>query len=140
MPIGHYNEGMSQSPLPRQLFENVGIGVDVADIGRFTKLNRRTDRHFLNRLFTRQELRYCFSRATAAPHLAARFAAKEAAIKALAMLNVRVSDWRELEVKRQKSGAPQLILPKQLGVGARISISHDQNIAIAVVIIFRHAV
>jgi holo-[acyl-carrier protein] synthase len=139
---GRYNEKMSRprSPRPSEPSQNVGIGVDIIDIARFKKMNRRSDGSFFNRFFTKGELRYCFSKTAPAAHLAARFAAKEATVKALAPFNICVRDWRMIEVSRQKSGAPELILPPHLGVSAQVSLSHARNTAVAVVIIFRHLV
>jgi len=61
--------------------ENIGIGVDIEDVNRFTKLGG--NKAFLKKVFTQNELDYCFSKKVAAPHLAVRYAGKEAVVKAL---------------------------------------------------------
>ena len=61
----------------------VGIGVDIAALDRIKGLLERHADRFLNRIFTEAEKAYCFGYKDPVPHLAARFAAKEAAYKAL---------------------------------------------------------
>ena len=60
---------------------NFAIGVDIESISRFKNLKRDKSRHFLEKIFTQNELNYCFSKKVPSPHLAVRFAAKEAAEK-----------------------------------------------------------
>jgi len=87
-----------------------GIGIDLVQIPRMRRVVERWQDRFLERVFTEEELAYCRSRKDPIPHLAARFAAKEAGLKALGTglrLGVR---WRELEVRRERGEAPVLIL------------------------------
>lgn len=87
-----------------------GIGIDLVQIPRMRRVVERWQDRFLQRVFTEEELAYCRSRKDPIPHLAARFAAKEAGLKALGTglrLGVR---WRELEVRRERGEAPVLIL------------------------------
>ena len=87
-----------------------GIGIDVVRISRMREVIERWEDRFLQRIFTAQEIAYCRSRRDPVPHFAARFAAKEAGLKALGTglrLGVR---WRELEVRRERGEAPVLIL------------------------------
>ncbi len=87
-----------------------GIGIDLVQIPRMRRVVERWQDRFLQRVFTEEELAYCRSRKDPIPHLAARFAAKEAGLKALGTglrLGVR---WRELEVRRERGQAPVLVL------------------------------
>ena len=108
----------------------VVIGTDIMQISRMGRaLKRRPG--LRERLFTPEERRYCETRANAAQHYAARFAAKEAVAKALG----RSLAWREVEILRD-SGAPHPILhgrAKAIAAGGRlqISLSHSGDYAIA---------
>src|SRR5437879_13416304 len=85
-----------------------GIGVDLVNIPRMRDVIDRWQDRFLQRVFTEQEIAYCRARRDPVPHFAARFAAKEAALKALGTgLRLGVS-WRELEVGREGAHAPPL--------------------------------
>lgn len=112
----------------------VGIGVDIVDINRFD-LDRTRDAHFLKRIFSAPELKYCFGRPDAAPHLAVRFATKEATVKALASLGLKVDDWTKLEIERAGSGLPRLKLSKYPTLTTQVSLSHNRTTAIAFVVI-----
>src|SRR2546425_12535355 len=83
-----------------------GIGVDLVNIPRMRDVIDRWQDRFLQRVFTDQEIAYCRARRDPVPHFAARFAAKEAALKALGTglrLGIR---WRELEVRRGRGAGP----------------------------------
>ena len=87
-----------------------GIGIDLVQIPRIRRVVERWQDRFLERVFTEEELAYCRARRDPVPHLAARFAAKEAGLKALGTglrLGVR---WRELEVRRERGQPPVLVL------------------------------
>src|SRR6059058_3337064 len=87
-----------------------GIGVDLVNIPRMRDVIDRWRDRFLSRVFTEDEIAYCRARKDPVPHFAARFAAKEAGLKALGTgLRLGIS-WRELEVKRERGGPPMLIL------------------------------
>ena len=117
----------------------LGIGADLVRIPRLRVVVERWQERFLTRVFTEQELAYCRSRRDPVPHLAARFAAKEAALKALGTglrLGVR---WRELEVRRERGQAPTLVLSgrsREIGLarGGRrmlVTLTHDGDYALA---------
>src|SRR2546425_297014 len=83
-----------------------GIGVDLVNIPRMRDVIDRWRDRFLQRVFTEAEIAYCRARRDPVPHFAARFAAKEAGLKALGTgLRLGVS-WRELEVRRERGQAP----------------------------------
>lgn len=116
-----------------------GIGIDLVQIPRMRRVVERWQERFLERVFTAHELAYCRSRRDPIPHLAARFAAKEAGLKALGTgLRLGVS-WRELEVRRERGQAPTLLLwgrSRALGEarGGRrmlLTLTHDGDYACA---------
>ena len=80
----------------------VGIGVDVAELTRIGKARRRFGAHYLSKVFTDAELFYCMNKTYPDPHLAARFAAKEAFRKALG--SVQGMSWRDVEVEHTRHG------------------------------------
>ena len=81
-------------------------GIDIIEISRVRGVLERYGQRFLNRIFTPAEIAYCRERA---PNLAARFAAKEATMKALGT-GVRGVGWKDIEVVRHESGAPSIEL------------------------------
>jgi holo-[acyl-carrier protein] synthase len=117
-----------------------GIGIDLVPIARMRQVMERWQERFVSRVFTPEEIAYCRSRKDPAPHFAARFAAKEAGLKALGTgLRLGVS-WRELEVRRERGGPPVLVLRGRSREIARqrqgadrmlLALSHDGDYAIA---------
>jgi holo-[acyl-carrier protein] synthase len=113
---------------------DIGIGVDVESVERFAKLDRERDKGFFNKIYTDDELDYCFSKTPAAPRLAARYAAKEAVVKALGNLGITAPSYQEIEIARAESGAPVVRLG-QPGLAAKVSLSHTEDTAIAFAIV-----
>jgi holo-[acyl-carrier protein] synthase len=116
-----------------------GVGVDLVKIPRMRAVIARWDERFLRRVFTEQEIAYCRARRDPVPHFAARFAAKEAGMKALGTgLRLGVK-WRELEVRRERGQAPTLELhgrSRELGLarGGRrmlLALTHEGDYALA---------
>lgn len=116
-----------------------GIGVDLVQIPRMREVVARWDERFLHRVFTEAELAYCRGRRDPIQHLAARFAAKEAGLKALGIgLSMGVR-WRELEVRRERAGPPRMVLSGRCRAvcearGGRrmlLSLTHDGDYACA---------
>ncbi|MHB9091166.1 MAG: holo-ACP synthase, partial [Chloroflexota bacterium] len=111
------------------------VGVDIIEIERVGRLVARHGEHFLNRVYTPEEVGYCRGRL---PALAARFAAKEAVFKALGT-GVRGVGWREVEVLSDRQGKPHVALhgraqarSKELGLTHfAISLSHSRGYAVA---------
>jgi holo-[acyl-carrier protein] synthase len=118
----------------------IGVGVDVVDIERFRRVLARTP-SMRERLFTDDELNYVKPRLDPVPSLAARFAAREAVMKALG-LGLGAFAFHDVSVRVAPSGAPSLIvtgtaedLAVERDVGAfHLSLSHDGPVAIAVVV------
>jgi holo-[acyl-carrier protein] synthase len=116
-----------------------GIGVDMVNIPRMREVIDRWQERFLHRVFTEEEIAYCRARRDPVPHFAARFAAKEAGLKALGTgLRLGVS-WRELEVRRERGQAPVLLLSgrsQEIGRsrgGSRmlLALTHEGEYALA---------
>jgi len=119
----------------------LGVGVDIEGIARFRSPELSADKVLLNNIFTSRELDYCQSYTDPAPHLAARFAAKEAIVKALSAAGFTVSELSGIEILINKSGIPQAIIDKQSvnGIQVHISLSHNQQNAIAFAIVTKQA-
>jgi len=121
----------------------VGLGVDVARIGRFRQLLEAEKGAVLERIFTAGERQYALAKKDPAPHLAARFAAKEAYLKALGLGLRQGMAWQEIEVVRGELGQPSLQLSgraaeifRERGLtGVHLSYSHDGDYAFATVIL-----
>jgi holo-[acyl-carrier protein] synthase len=123
----------------------ISIGIDIIEVARVREVMSRTPR-FIERVYTQSERAYCDSRgAVAAMHFAARFAAKEAALKALQTGWTGGIAWQDIEVSSRDSGAPHLIFHGRVlelyeesgATAAHLSISHTTEHAIAQVILER---
>jgi holo-[acyl-carrier protein] synthase len=120
----------------------IGLGFDATDIPRVAEIYERYGERFLHRVFTEGEIAYCTRRRNPVPHLAGRFAAKEAAMKALGTGHSRGVLWRDIEVFRH-GGPPQLRLhggaarrAEQMGVQrSLLTITHSDALAMAQVIL-----
>lgn len=124
----------------------VGIGIDIIEVARIREVLQRTPR-FRDRVFTSSERAYCDGRgAVAAQHYAARFAAKEATLKALQTGWRGGIGWQDVEIASRDSGAPYLILNGLVlelfnssgATAAHLSMSHTSEHALAEVILERH--
>jgi holo-[acyl-carrier protein] synthase len=85
-----------------------GIGFDLVQVSRIKDALRRWGERFQNKVFTPGEIRYCLEKKNPAPHFAARFAAKEAFVKALGIGIRRGVHWKDVEVQRGPLGRPVL--------------------------------
>jgi holo-[acyl-carrier protein] synthase len=120
----------------------VGTGVDIIETARFEKALRKHGEHFSKRVCTPAEIAYCEKFKNLAERLAARFAAKEAAFKALGTGWSEGVRWVDVEITHSASGKPELILrgraeeiARRLGVTrTAVSISHSDRYVIAQVI------
>jgi holo-[acyl-carrier protein] synthase len=121
----------------------VGTGIDIAEVPRIGKAIERFQGRFLERIYTAGEMRYCDSKANRVERYAARFAAKEAAMKALGTGWNHGVRWRDCEVVRMPGGRPSIVFhgkaaefAARLGVkNSALSISHTVDQAIAQVIL-----
>jgi holo-[acyl-carrier protein] synthase len=121
----------------------VGTGIDIAEVPRIRQSIERFGQRFLERVFTAGEIRYCDSKANRVERYAARFAAKEAAMKALGTGWNHGVRWRDCEVLRQPGGRPTMAFHGKAGefaqrLGAKniaLSLAHTAEQAIAQVIL-----
>jgi holo-[acyl-carrier protein] synthase len=121
----------------------VGTGVDIAEVPRIRQSIARFGDRFLHRIYTAGEIRYCDSKVNRAERYAARFAAKEAAMKALGTGWSHGVRWQDCEVTRLPGGRPTMTfhgkageIAERLGVKhAALSLSHTAEQAIAQVIL-----
>ena len=120
----------------------IGIGLDATEIDRIRQTIERFGDRFLQRVFAPGEIAYANRRRNPAPHFAARFAAKEAAMKALGTGHSRGVLWRDIEVVRL-AGPPQLRFHggaarrfQAIGAtGALLSMTHSDTLALAQVVL-----
>ena len=120
----------------------IGLGIDATDIDRIAQTIERYGDRFVERIFTEGEVAYCRQRRVPAIHFAGRFAAKEAAMKALGTGHSQGVLWRDVEVVR-RGGPPLLRLHGGAGrhfakLGGRtslLSITHSESLAVAEVLI-----
>jgi holo-[acyl-carrier protein] synthase len=121
----------------------VGIGVDLVKISRVQEMADRWGARFLNRVFTPGEQAYCFRHKFPHIHLSARFAVKEAILKALGIglrMGIR---WQEIETINTPAGKPDVKMwgrTRQIADGQKVSqvfasIAHDDDYSIAQVIL-----
>jgi holo-[acyl-carrier protein] synthase len=121
----------------------VGTGIDIAEVPRMAQAIARFGQRFLARVFTEGEIRYCDSKANRIERYAARFAAKEAGMKALGTGWSHGVRWRDIEVLRQPGGRPTLAFHGRAGefasrlgvVNVALSLTHTADEAMAQVIL-----
>ncbi|MBE9502925.1 MAG: holo-ACP synthase [Proteobacteria bacterium] len=121
----------------------VGIGIDIVEIGRIRQANERWGDNFTSRILSPPELAALKGKRDIHPHISARFAAKEAFLKALGTGLARGISWHDMEVKREKGHRPFFSISGQahkimteMGVKKiHLSMSHERQYAIAQVIL-----
>jgi holo-[acyl-carrier protein] synthase len=122
--------------------ENFGIGADIEGIDRFRELNLVDNKSFLDRVFTKKELDYCFSKQEPAPHLAVRYTGKEAIIKALSSIGKENLSHKEIEILNNEKGLPLVRLNdrdfNRLQISLSLSHCEDKAIAFAAVKEIKH--
>ncbi|HMK42610.1 MAG TPA: holo-ACP synthase [Dissulfurispiraceae bacterium] len=123
----------------------VGIGTDIVEIQRITDAVTRWGSHFLSRVYTDAEQAYCMTKHSPYQSLAARFAAKEATIKALSPLRAEggsVPALTDIEVLNDSTGRPHIRLYGPVRRILRnhtlhLSIAHEKHYAVASVVLAR---
>ncbi len=121
----------------------LGTGIDLAEVDRIREAVEKYGRRFLERVFTPGEIAYVEAKANRHERYAARFAAKEAGMKAIGTGWRRGVRWQDFEVRNQRSGRPELILhgeaaevAQRLGVGRiHLSLTHTASVAQAFVVL-----
>ncbi len=122
----------------------IGTGLDATEIHRIAETIERFGDRFVRRIFTEGEIAYCRRKRDAASSFAARFAAKEAAMKALGTGHSRGVYWTGIEVVR-RGGPPQLRFhggaaarfDAMGATGSLLTLTHSQELAIAHVLLVR---
>lgn len=125
----------------------LGMGVDIIEIHRMKDAVKRWGETFLTKIFTAREIEYSAARRFSYQHYAARFAAKEAVVKAFGQPGKHPIRWTDIEVLNDKEGKPTiqfhndaLRLKKKRRVSdVIVSMSHSDNYAIANVILTKRA-
>lgn len=121
----------------------VGTGIDIVEVARVAALIERFGERFLRRIFTAAEVRYCQDKKNSVERFAARFAAKEAALKALGTgLRLGIT-WHDVEIRHEPGGRPIIVFSGKAAVLARkagaasssVSITHTTETALAQVIL-----
>ncbi|MEO7993111.1 MAG: holo-ACP synthase [bacterium] len=123
----------------------VGLGIDVVEVKRIQRILKTFRGRFKERVFTAEEIAYCQSQGRPSLAFAARWAAKEACLKALGTGWTAGIGFKEIAVGHLESGAPTLILTgvaaeKLVALGhpiAHVSLTHTRTTAAAVVVLDR---
>ncbi len=116
----------------------IGLGLDATEIHRVAGILERYGDRFLHRIFTQHEIEYCRRHRDPVPSLAARFAAKEAAMKALGTGFAQGVGWRDIEVVRHHGpptlrfhGGAAARLAAIGAEGALLTLTHSESLALA---------
>jgi holo-[acyl-carrier protein] synthase len=118
----------------------LGVGTDIVEIERMRQAVNRWGEKFLRRIFSEREISYCYSKHDPYLHLSARFAAKEATVKALSGASIdRHLHVGDVEVMNETSGKPYIVLDGEIkeAIGMlilHVTLSHERNYALATVI------
>ncbi len=121
----------------------LGVGIDLIEVARIRASFQKFGERFLQRILRPEEIAYCLLHKNPAPHLAARFAAKEAISKAFGTGIGAELGWQDMEIVRKESGEPAVrlhakglrLLQERRGSKVHISLSHTEQHATAVAIL-----
>ena len=111
----------------------IGIGVDIANVNRFRNLNNKEK--FIEKIFTKREIGFCQSKVNAAERFAARFAGKEAVIKAFTPHNRKLY-LKDIEIIKENE-FPEVIVNNTKGFSIKLSLSHEHDYAMAFALVTR---
>ena len=123
----------------------VGSGIDIVEVDRFREAKRKWGKGFIGRIFTENEIAYSGKRRFEDQHFAARFAAKEAVLKAFGDKLTSVQNWRDIEILNDASGRPYIrfhrsakkLKSKEKIDNVILSMAHSKNYAVANAILTR---
>ena len=123
----------------------LGIGCDLAEVGRIQKAHERHGQSFLDKVYTAAEQEYCLNQANPYPSLAARWAAKEAVAKAfttgvsehIGLLSIEITKGSRSEPQVKLLGRGLKLLEQFGGTGIMVSLSHTNKIAMAVAVVMK---
>jgi holo-[acyl-carrier protein] synthase len=126
-----------------------GIGTDIVEISRIKNAVQKWGERFLKKIFTENEIAYCYKKKDPFPHLAVRFAAKEAVVKALSPevrsqkseVRIRISNFKDIEILNHPSGKPFIkinsshfsLLTAHFTI--HLTLTHERNYAVATVVL-----
>lgn len=110
--------------------KNLGLGIDIASIERFRKLPYKSNESFYKKIFSHSEIKYCLAHKNSSQHFASKFALKEAVIKSI-QKKLEMKDIVTTHISKNK---PHVTLTKKLPYKFLVSVSHEKDYAIAVVI------
>ena len=117
----------------------LGIGTDITECLRIARMIERHGEQFIDRVYTAEEVRYCQGRPQSTQHFAARWAAKEAILKAVGIRSRRGTSWADIEIRKEPDGRPVVAVRgaikdaiEQLGVAeVLVTFSHCRTHATA---------
>ena len=118
-------------------------GIDIVSVERLEEAAERHGDRFLDRIFTPEERAYCETKRFKYEHYAARFAAKEAMMKAMEIRRKNRFRFREIEVRRRPTGKPEIALSKEgwsrfglkPGIRIELSMAHERKYAVSFVVL-----
>ena len=121
----------------------LGTGIDIIEVERIRESYGKFGDRFLNRILQPGEIEYCLGHTDPAPHLAARFAAKEAVSKAFGTGIGNQFGWHDAEVGKEKTGKPfvilqakgKMLMEKKEGKEVQLSLSHTKVHAVAMALL-----
>jgi len=108
--------------------QTIGLGIDLIEYESFDGM--QDDARFLKKVFTIEEVSYCRTKSDPLPYLAARFATKEAVIKALGQLDENIF-YSQIEILKRENGSIKVILKEHPHFVVKVSLSHGKRSAIA---------
>ena len=128
----------------------LGNGVDIVEVGRVRKSVKKWGKQFLNKVFTSRELQYVQKKKNPYESLAARFATKEAVVKAFGERKDRPLSLKQIEIINTKEGVPKIVLHRPDGKGIYplkkdvrevvVSMSHSKSYAIGTALLIGKAI
>ena len=114
------------------ILSNLFTGVDIVDVARIKKSIEKYQDSFLDRIFSKDEQHYCFSKSNPYIHFSGKFAAKEAVMKSvLSSEDVKLIGFLDISIINDSNGIPKVGIKNLPGVNIKISISHTEHQAIA---------
>jgi holo-[acyl-carrier protein] synthase len=121
----------------------LGTGIDIIEVQRVASSVERFGERFMRRILLPDEMEYCQRQARSAPHIAARFAAKEAISKAFGTGIGGRLGWHDMEIRRKESGEPYVVmhgkgaelLSERRGRMVHVSLSHTEGYAAAMAVL-----
>lgn len=115
---------------------NFSIGIDCEEISRFENILNKPK--LLDRIFSEEEVEYCRGKANPKAHLAARFAAKEALIKAFSDLDIQIF-MKDIEIINNSRGVPKACVKGIDGYAVKVSLSHSKDVVVASALVISQA-